>query len=135
MKRIKRTKSSVGDVVAALTALRDAGLVTDRDVLNRGWSELREPSSEPPRVRVCGHRHRSPRTLVACLFPRATFLGGRGPWAVVSECPSRHFPRDRYRTVTLHPDISTALAAKATIDSDACGHACINRHRIYEVNR
>lgn len=35
-------------IITALTALRDAGLVTDRDTLNRGWSELTGRSTPTP---------------------------------------------------------------------------------------
>lgn len=34
------TANPDADVIAALTALRDAGLVTDRDELNRAWRVL-----------------------------------------------------------------------------------------------
>jgi hypothetical protein len=64
----------------------------------------------------CRRRHRSYRTAAACIWKRAAWIAGDGPYASVSYCG--------VLTVALYPTADEALAAKRFIDRLACGHRC-----------
>lgn len=65
-------------VIAALTALRDAGMVTDRDTLNHAWAELtgRAPATSGVRCNAIG-----------CTRVGQPFTEPRGAWCAA------HVPR------------------------------------------
>ena len=74
----------------------------------------------------CGKQHRTYRTLAKCIWPRAAWIAGRGPFALLAHCS--------VLTVTLHETLESALAAKNVIDRTACGHACHRAHKIVRLD-
>lgn len=82
----------------------------------------------PPTVyrqHKCARRHRTFQTFAKCVWPRAAWIAGTGPFAVVAYC--------RHITVTLHPDAETAQAALAVIDGGGCGGRCSRHHRLVRL--
>ena len=77
------------------------------------------------RRHYCERKHRTYRTLAKCIWPRAVWVVGEGPFALLAWC--------RDLTVTLHWDYDGAVEAKRLIDSDACGGRCTNRHEIVKL--
>jgi hypothetical protein len=61
-----------------------------------------------------------------CAIPRAAWVDGDGPYAVIAWC--------RVPTVTLWRELADAERAKATIDHSACGGLCRGRHDIVYVD-
>ena len=56
-----------------------------------------------PKVYVrhrCGRRHRAWPALAHCMLPRAGWIAGDGPFAVIAWCG--------VTSVTLHPDVEAA---------------------------
>jgi hypothetical protein len=68
------------------------------------------------------HSHRSYRTLAKCLWPRACWIAGNGPWASLAYC--------RVLTIELHSTRERAEQAKRMIDSTGCGGGCYRQHKI-----
>lgn len=68
------------------------------------------------RQHYCGRTHRTFGTLARCIWRRAVWVTGNGPYATVARC--------RVLTVQLHPTQEAAEAAKRVIDSSGCGGAC-----------
>lgn len=64
----------------------------------------------------CQRQHRSYRTLAKCMWPRATWISGHGPYATLARC--------RALTVQLHSTITDALQAKRVMDASGCGGRC-----------
>jgi hypothetical protein len=64
----------------------------------------------------CKRRHRSYRTLANCMWPRAVWVNGDGPYATLARC--------RVLTVALHASLDAAHAAKRAIDQWGCGGRC-----------
>lgn len=79
------------------------------------------------RRHYCGRTHRSYRTLARCLWPRAVWVCGTGPYATAARC--------RVLTVQLHPTLEAAQAAKRVIDSSGCGGKCPCTGRGHELIR
>jgi hypothetical protein len=78
------------------------------------------------RTRSCSlHEHRSYRTLAQCLYRRAEWINGEGPYAVLAHC--------RVLTVTLWKNLPAAEEAKRMIDGGACGGRCSGDHQIVEL--
>jgi hypothetical protein len=73
----------------------------------------------------CGRRHRSYRTLAACIWKRAVMLGGEGPFASLAHC--------RGLSVMLHPTQAAAETAVRIIDHSGCGGGCCRRHEIVQL--
>lgn len=70
----------------------------------------------------CTRKHRTTRTLAACMFPRAAWVTGQGTFAVLAWC--------RVLTVTLHESESAATTNREWIDSTGCGGRCARRHEV-----
>lgn len=70
----------------------------------------------------CDSRHRTWGALARCIWPRAEWISGVGPYATVAYC--------RVTTVELHRDEQTARAALATINGTACGGRCYRDHEL-----
>ena len=70
----------------------------------------------------CERRHRTLRTLARCMFPKAAWVVGEGPYAVLAWC--------RVLTVSLHPDLDAARGSLDFIDSYHCGGRCSRRHEV-----
>jgi hypothetical protein len=73
------------------------------------------------------HRHRSYRALAKCVWPRAYWIDGEGPWASVARCG--------VTTIQLHSTAARAEAAKDLIDSTGCGGHCCRLHDIVHLCR
>jgi len=80
------------------------------------------------RRHYCERRHRTYRTLAKCLWPRALWIVGEGPYATLAWCP-------RGLTVELHRTREAAEEAKACIDVTGCGGLCQGRHEIIILAR
>lgn len=74
----------------------------------------------------CDKTHRSYATKAKCLWKRAYWITGDGPYAVLAWC--------RVLTVTLHNTADDAQAAKRWIDETACGGRCHRSHEIIRIN-
>lgn len=70
-----------------------------------------------PAPHTCGRVHRLHRALARCRWPRAEWVMGDGPHAVLSHC-------GRGLTVALYATEAEAEKARASLDSSRCGHAC-----------
>jgi hypothetical protein len=79
------------------------------------------------RRHCCERSHRTYRTLAKCIWRRAAWIAGEGPFALLAWC--------RALTVTLHATHDDALEAKRTIDLSACGGRCTGRHEIIRLDR
>jgi hypothetical protein len=73
----------------------------------------------------CGKQHRSYWTLAKCLWPRAIWDGGNGPYALLAHCD--------VLTVSLHKTLESALDSKRQIDWTACGGRCRRDHEIVRI--
>lgn len=69
------------------------------------------------RRHYCARRHKTYRTLAQCLWPRAVWITGNGPYATLARC-------GRALTVQLHPTADAAQVARRVIDSSGCGGSC-----------
>lgn len=70
-----------------------------------------------PAPHACGRVHRTHRTLASCRWPRAEWVMGEGPHALLSHC-------GRGLTVALYVTQADAESALAFLDRGRCGHAC-----------
>lgn len=75
----------------------------------------------------CNRQHRSHNTLTRCMFPRAVWISGEGPYASLAWC--------RDLTIVLFDNESEALTAKYNIDKSGCGGACTGHHEIVFIWR
>lgn len=73
----------------------------------------------------CDRRHRTEATFLRCAFPRAAWVEGHGPVALLAWCGPL--------TVTLWPNLAGAKGALVRIDSTGCGHLCVGRHEIVRI--
>lgn len=73
----------------------------------------------------CDRKHRKYNAMAKCIWPRAEWIVGEGPFASVAYC--------RVTTVELFADEDRAAAAKRMIDSTGCGGMCSKRHEIIEL--
>lgn len=73
----------------------------------------------------CDRKHRTARAFMKCAIPRAVWIVGEGPYALIAWCG--------VPTVTLHESLELAEWAEAMIDRYACGHMCNGRHVIVRV--
>lgn len=73
----------------------------------------------------CERKHRNYLTLAKCMFPRAVWIHGTGPIALVAWC--------RQPSITLWTDQAEAGKSKAFIDSTGCGGGCSKRHELIRL--
>ena len=73
----------------------------------------------------CRRSHKTYRTLARCMFPRAAWIEGEGPIALLAWCD--------VLTVSLHLTQSAALEDKEVIDASACGGQCTGRHEVVKL--
>jgi hypothetical protein len=73
----------------------------------------------------CTSRHRTYRKTAECIWRRAEWITGEGPYACLAHC--------RVLTVQLYKSAEAAEAAKVTIDDTACGGMCRGEHEIIEI--
>lgn len=76
----------------------------------------------------CTRTHRTYTTLAKCIWPRALWIHGNGPYASVARC-------GRGTTVALYPNAQDAHDAKALIDNTGCGGLCQRRHEVIHLIR
>jgi len=74
----------------------------------------------------CGRQHRAWPALAHCMFPRAAWIAGDGPFAVVVWCG--------VTSVTLHPAVETAEHALETVGATGCGGRCVRRHELVRLD-
>lgn len=74
------------------------------------------------RRHYCEARHRRWSTLAKCLWPRAVWIAGGGPYATVARC--------RVLTVELHRTEEAARQALAGIAEFGCGGRCYGDHEL-----
>lgn len=77
------------------------------------------------RVHYCESAHRTYRTMAKCVWRRAAWIQGNGPYASVAYC--------RVTTVMLYATAAEAEEAKAIIDASACGGRCSRRHEVIQL--
>lgn len=83
------------------------------------------------RQHYCERKHRTMAATAKCLWPRAVWIDGEGPYLVLAWCGSRG--RATSLTVTLHETPDAAAEAKAFIDSHGCGGGCSGRHELVHI--
>jgi len=74
----------------------------------------------------CGRRHRTWRALAGCMFQRAAWIAGDGPYAVLAWCG--------VTSVTLHPDETAAAQALEVVDGSGCGGRCTRDHELVRLD-
>jgi len=79
------------------------------------------------RRHYCDRSHRSYRTWARCVWRRAEWVVGDGPYATVAYC--------RVLTVELHQTLEDAQAALELIDTTACGGRCHGNHELIVIAR
>jgi hypothetical protein len=80
------------------------------------------------RFRTCTVAHRSYRAAALCKYPKAVWITGDGPYALLAWC--------RALTVTLHATYWDALRASMPIDprtGTGCGGKCHGAHEIVRL--
>lgn len=77
------------------------------------------------RQHPCDRRHRSYRTTAACMFKRAAWISGEGPYALLAWCGTL--------TVTLHESETAARGTLTALNRTACGHRCSARHEVVQI--
>lgn len=102
-------------VVAALSALRDAYLVTTREDLNRGWSELTgrsQPAATPEPTR-CQHP--------GCTAPGRPFHEPVGVWCLAHIPTLWRVPEGRWATPRCHAcSAPAAWPARSAMARSSC---------------
>ena len=79
------------------------------------------------RRHYCTRQHRTDKTLARCIWPKAEWIAGDGPYASVAYC--------RVLTVELHATADAAREALRIIDGHACGGRCYGRHELIRIER
>lgn len=74
---------------------------------------------------ACPIRHRTWRAVAKCIWPRAEWVMGEGPAALLVRCS--------VLTVALHADRESAEWAKAQLDITRCGGRCTRLHRVVSL--
>ena len=74
------------------------------------------------RRHYCTRNHRNHYTLARCIWSRAEWIAGDGPYATVAHC--------RVLTVELHQTREAAAKALEVIDQFACGGRCHGDHEL-----
>lgn len=75
----------------------------------------------------CTRNHRTYRTAMKCMIPRAAWITGEGEYALIAWC--------RVPTISLWKSIEDAESSKEFIDGYACGGRCSRRHEIVHIVR
>lgn len=73
----------------------------------------------------CTAKHRTYLATAKCMWLRAEWVAGEGPYALLAHC--------RVLTVTLYKNAEAAEKQKKTIDTTACGGMCNSRHEIIQI--
>lgn len=75
----------------------------------------------------CTSQHRTWRTHAKCVWPKAYWVHGEGPFASVAWC--------RVLTIQLYESAGEAQQAKEIIDKTGCGGVCHRQHELVELRR
>ncbi len=75
----------------------------------------------------CARGHRMWNAFARCVWPRAVWVNGEGPWASVAYCGGT--------TVMLFTTLVNATDAKGSIDAYGCGGRCGGRHEVVRLER
>jgi hypothetical protein len=78
------------------------------------------------RRHYCARHHRTWTALAHCMFQRAAWITGDGPFAVIAWCGCT--------SVTLHPDAETAEHALEVVDGTGCGGRCVRHHDLVRLD-
>lgn len=73
----------------------------------------------------CTAKHHRYETFAKCIWRRAAWVTGEGPYVTVTHCTAL--------TVMLHPTIDDARQALKFIDDLGCGHACRKDHDLIRL--
>jgi hypothetical protein len=71
--------------------------------------------------------------MAKCIWPRADWISGEGPYATVTRCP--HAVYREVITVKLHANRSAAEATLQLINETGCGGHCVKNHELIELQR
>jgi len=74
----------------------------------------------------CARQHKAWPALAHCMFPRAGWIAGDGPFAVVVGCG--------VTSVTLHADVEAAEHALEAVGATGCGGRCVRRHELVRLD-
>jgi hypothetical protein len=74
----------------------------------------------------CGRHHRTFTALANCMLPRACWIVGDGPFAVIAWCGST--------SVRLYSDLEAAVRARSSIDASGCGGRCVGHHEVVRLD-
>lgn len=74
----------------------------------------------------CRAQHRTERTFLGCAIPRAAWIVGHGPYALIAWCS--------VPTISLFEALDAAESKKSFIDATRCGGRCANHHEIVRVD-
>ena len=86
------------------------------------------PGCKIYRNHKCAANHRLYSRMAKCIWSRAHWIQGEGPYASVSYCASG--PYSRAITIQLYTTLESAQAAKAGMDAGGCGGRCSKKHDI-----
>lgn len=75
----------------------------------------------------CNRVHRSDLSFAECCWPRAVWIIGAGPFALLAHC--------RELSISLHRTRAHAEHDKALIDKTGCCGMCHGKHEIIEIIR
>ncbi|GEN78706.1 hypothetical protein [Actinotalea fermentans] len=78
------------------------------------------------RFHYCRRQHRTWRALATCMFPRAAWITGDGPFAVLAWCG--------VTSVTLHADTDAATRALEIVNASGCGGRCTRDHELVRLD-
>ncbi|WP_409186711.1 hypothetical protein F9C11_21720 [Amycolatopsis sp. VS8301801F10] len=81
----------------------------------------------------CSAKHRTWRTLAACMWPQAAWISGEGQYATVSRCSESAVRQ--VVSVALHDDLAKAKEALDLINATACGGRCVKDHELIKLER
>ncbi|MGH3476719.1 MAG: hypothetical protein ACRDPQ_14060 [Nocardioidaceae bacterium] len=76
-------------------------------------------------LHYCDVSHRTYQAMAKCMWRRAVWIEGDGPYALLARC--------RVLTVTLHADLAGAVVSKRPIDGSGCGGLCHGDHEIVQL--
>lgn len=73
----------------------------------------------------CTRTHRSYRAAARCMWPRACWISGDGPYALLAHCD--------VLTITLWPTAGKAFSTYQWLAGFKCGHLCTGRHEVIKI--
>ena len=74
----------------------------------------------------CGRQHRTWTALAHCMFQRAAWIAGDGPFAVIAWCG--------VSSVTLHRTAEAGQHALEVVDATGCGGRCVRHHDLARLD-